>query len=584
MKKVIPILIAILFPTIQSSVAQTNYYVDALNGNNANNGASLISAWKTIQKACNSAIPNSVVQIKAGTYHENIVVTISGTAGNFITIKNYMNDVVLIDGTGTAGTTMLKITNKNFLCFENLTIQNLTVSDAQGILVETIGSGSSTNLLFKNIVIKNINWTSNPSTMPTSNDNAQGFIAYGGDGGITNITIDSCKVFSNILGFSEAMTMDGNVDGFTIKNCEVHDNTNIGIDIAGNYGTSSNPATDHARNGTISNNNCYNNVSNYATSGGIYIDGGKNVTIEKNKCYENGWGIEVGCEENGTTDNITVKNNLIFNNQQAGMAIGGYTTATTGQVLNSTFRNNTFFQNNSLNDGTGELSLTKLSNCTLENNIFYTNNQNVLMSVDNISPQTNNIFNYNCWFTPSNNANNITVNWRTSTYTTFTDYKSGTSQDANSLYSDPNLSNPVLPMPDLHLLPTSACIDDGLPSTMIANGENDFDGNARIIGGAIDIGAYEFNITTGINSRNINNNQSYIYPNPFYFQAIISFNTELINADLKVYNTFGEEIKVVKNIYGREIKINRDELNEGVYFYKIIENNKVFSVGKFIVK
>jgi len=584
MKKKIIITFAILLGTIRYTNAQTNYYVDALNGNDSNNGISLTSAWKTIQKACNSAIPNSVVQIKAGTYHENLVVNVSGTPGNFITIKNYMNDVVLIDGTGTTGTTMLQVTNKNDLGFENLTIQNLTVNNAQGILVETAGSGTSTNLLFKNIVIKNINWTINPSTIPTSNDNAQGFIAYGGDGGITNITIDSCRVFSNIIGFSEAMSMDGNVNGFTIKNCEIHDNTNIGIDIAGNYGTSSNPATDHARNGTVSENSCYSNVSNYATSGGIYIDGGKNVTVEKNKCYENGWGIEVGCEENGTTDSVTVKNNLIFNNQQAGMAIGGYTTATTGQVLNSTFRNNTFFQNNSLNDGTGELSLTKLSNCTLENNIFYTNSQNVLMSVDNISPQTNNIFNYNCWFTPSNNTNNITVNWRTSTYATFADYKNGASQEVNSIYSNPNLNNPVLPMPDLHLLTTSACIDGGMPGTIVTNGETDFDENARITGGRIDIGAYEFTGTNGINSRNTNNNQSYIYPDPFYYRAIISFNTELINADLKVYNTFGEEIKVVKNIYGREIKINRDQLNEGVYFYKIIEDNKVFSVGKFIVK
>ena len=177
---------------------QTNYYVDALNGNNTNNGTGITTAWKTIQKACTAATPNSIVQIKAGTYHENIVVNISGTAGNGITIKNYMSDVVLIDGTGTTGTTMLQMANKNHLLFENLTIQNLTVADAQGILVETTGSGASTDLSFKNITVKNINWTSSASTVPTSNDNAQGFIAYGRDGGITNISIDSCRVFNKI--------------------------------------------------------------------------------------------------------------------------------------------------------------------------------------------------------------------------------------------------------------------------------------------------------------------------------------------------------------------------------------------------
>ena len=584
MKKIISSIIVFLFLSILNVCGQTSYYVDGFGGNDLNNGTSLSTAWKTIQKACSAATPNSVVQIKAGTYNENIIINISSTAGNFITIKNYMNDIVLIDGTGTSGTTMLQVANKNYLSFENLTIQNLTVSDAQGVLVETTGSGTSTDLLFKNIVIKNINWTSSSTTIPTSNDNAQGFIAYGRDGGITNITIDSCRVFNNILGFSEAMTLDGNVDGFTIKNCEIHDNTNIGIDIAGNYTTSSNPATDQARNGLVSQNKCYNNVSNYATSAGIYIDGGQDVTIEKNKCYENGWGIEVGCEENGTVSNVIVKNNLIFNNKQGGLAVGGYTTATTGQVLNSTFRNNTFFQNNSMNDGTGELSLTKLSSCIFENNIFYTNSQNVLMSIDNISPQTGNAFNYNSWFTPSNNANNITVNWRTSTYTTFAAYKTATSQEGNSIYNNPGLVNPVLPTPDLHLLFSSVCIDAGMPAMALGGGETDYDGNARIIGLFIDIGAFEFDATQGVKPWERNSNQSFFYPNPFSFETIISFDINLINADLKVYNTFGEEIKEVKNISGREIKINRDQLTEGIYFYKIIQDNKLFSAGKLVVK
>src|ERR1035437_584084 len=123
MKKTFKIII-VLLTTIHNVDGQTNYYVDALNGNDINTGTTLSTAWKTIQKACNTAIPNSVVQIKAGTYNENITVNISGTAGNFITIKNYMNDIVLIDGTGISGTTMLQITNKNYLSFENLTIRS----------------------------------------------------------------------------------------------------------------------------------------------------------------------------------------------------------------------------------------------------------------------------------------------------------------------------------------------------------------------------------------------------------------------------------------------------------------------------
>ena len=469
MKKTI--ILFLTFATFVNVAAQTNYYVDVVNGNDLNNGTSLSSTWKTIQKACNTATPNSIVQIKAGTYNENIVVNVSGTIGNPITIKNYLNDVVLIDGTIATGTTMLTISNKNYLNFENLTIQNRTVNNAQGILVETTGANTSTGLSFSNITISNINWINNAATIPTATDNAQAFIALGRNGGISNITIDNCHVFNNILGFSEAISLDGNINGFTIQNCLVHDNTNIGIVAIGNYTTSTPINTDHARNGTIKNNVCYKNVSLYATSGGIYIDGGNNIVVSQNKCYENGNGIEVGCEQNGTTDNITVRDNLVFNNNQSGISVGGYTATTTGQVTNSTIRNNTLFENNSSNDGTGEIVISKASNCSFENNIIYSSSQSVLMSVDNILPQSGNSLNYNCWFTPQNNPSAIVVNWRGLTYTTFPSYQTGTSQDVNSLFSNPNLNNAALPSPELHILATSPCVNTGKSSTLVSVGE-----------------------------------------------------------------------------------------------------------------
>ena len=155
------IILTITLFTIANAFAQSNYYVDGIIGNDANVGTSLTTAWKTIQKACNSAPPNSLVQIKGGIYFENIEVNISGTTGNPITIKNYMNEVVLIDGTGTTETTMLLLANKNYLNFQNLTIQNRTVNDAQGILVETTGSNTSTDLSFKNITSSSSSSTTN---------------------------------------------------------------------------------------------------------------------------------------------------------------------------------------------------------------------------------------------------------------------------------------------------------------------------------------------------------------------------------------------------------------------------------------
>jgi hypothetical protein len=569
-------LLIILCIAFQFANSQTTYFVDGAGGNDLNTGTSLVKAWKTIQKACNAATPNSIVLIKGGTYHENIVVNVSGTPGNPITFRNYMNDSVYIDGTGTAGITMLYIHQKSYLNFRGLIVQNLTVNYAVGILIDTSLTGKTTALSFSNITIRHINWTSNPATIPTSSNNAQGFIAYGSDTGLTNLTIDSCHVYSNILGFSEAVSIDGNIDGFSVTNCVVHDNTNIGIDAAGNYGTSIAPATDHARHGVISNNICYKDFSNYATSGGIYVDGGWNVTVEKNSCYQNGYGIEVGCEQNGTTDSITVKNNLLYNNQETGLAIGGYTNLTTGQVLNTIIRNNTFFQNNYANDGNGEIYMTKASNCIFKNNVFYTNSQNMLMWVDTIIPQKNNIFSYNCWYTPNNDSTNISVQWKAAAYTTFNSYRIGASEEAGSIYADPILITATLPTPDLHLKTGSPGINSGDPATVISAGETDYDGNPRIISGRIDKGAYEYNGAVGIAAINPNNNFS-IYPNPA--KEAVSIKCDEAIRKVELLNALGEEIEIFQSNC-KYIPVSK--LKSGLYFIRLTMESGKTEVEPFV--
>lgn len=51
-----------------------------------------------------------------------------------------------------------------------------------------------------------------------------------------------------------------------------------------------------------------------------------------------------------------------------------------------------------------------------------------------------------------------------------------------------------LAMDDLHLLPNSPCINAG--KNIYASDAFDFDGNARVSGGTVDIGAYEFQSPT----------------------------------------------------------------------------------------
>jgi parallel beta-helix repeat protein len=494
--------------------SQSIFYVDGQTGQDTDTGISLSHAWKTIQKACNAAVPNSVVLIKGGTYAEKLVVNVSGTPGKPIVFTCYGQDSVFVDGTGTAGAALLQISDKNYLEFNHLSFQNLVQNNARGILVETSATGVSTDIAFRKIRVKHICWTANPATLPSATDNAQPFIVYGRDMGLKNLVLDSSEVFDNITGFSEAVSLDGNINGFQVSHCRVHDNTNIGILAAGNYGTSTTPSTDHARNGLIAENVCYRNTSTYATSGGIYVDGGRSIVLERNTCYENGYGIELGCEQNGTTDSIQVRDNLLYANQDVGISVGGYTTATTGQVLNCSIRNNTFFQNNTVSTGSGELTISKASFCVFENNVFYTNSQAVLYNAVAISPQTGNRLNYNCWYTPQHDSSSIQIGWQGVSYTTFASYRAGTSQEVNSLFADPGLLNPVLPSPDLHLPQASVCANRGNPASLIPTNERDFDGQPRVQNNRVDIGAFELGAVSCVTEWRGKGTALRLFPNP----------------------------------------------------------------------
>jgi len=478
----------------QYSAALSAFYVNGKTGNDANDGKSLVKPWKTIQKAFNSATPGSVVFIRAGVYNEQLTVNVTGLSGSPITFMNYGNDAVVIDGTGIPGTTILSITDKSFLTFRGLTIQNLTKNNAQGILLAATAHGKASNITFSHINIRKINWTASATTIPNANQNAQGLIVYGQGltqtNAISNLVIDSCEVSNNILGFSEAISLDGNIDGFTITHNKVHDNTNIGIAVIGHYGTSATASLDQTRNGVVEQNICFKNTSAYATSGGIYADGAKSVKIERNISYQNGYGVEVGNEENGSASNITVASNVLYFNQVAGLAIGGYNPATTGQVVNCSFYNNTFYKNNTAVDGSGEIIITKASNCIIENNVFYTNGQAVLFSLTPIVPQANNFINYNCWYTPGGNAANIQVNWLNKTYNTFASYQAATHQDGKSFFKDPLFKSPVTPF-DFHLQSASPCIHAGNIAIIKDAGATDYDGNLLIQNGATTMGAYQ---------------------------------------------------------------------------------------------
>lgn len=117
--------------------------------------------------------------------------------------------------------------------------------------------------------------------------NAHGIAVYGNSStSLEQLAITQNELYNLKLGASEAMAINGNVDGFRIAQNIVHDNNNIGIDIIGFEGIAPNPSQDQARNGVIEENHVYNSSSfgnpaygeDYSAAG-IYVDGGKAVKL-----------------------------------------------------------------------------------------------------------------------------------------------------------------------------------------------------------------------------------------------------------------------------------------------------------------
>jgi hypothetical protein len=73
-------------------------YVDGIGGNDANDGLTLATAWKTIGKACTdlaSSPAGKTVYVRGGIYRENVRATIVALPTNPVTITNYPGEQVI---------------------------------------------------------------------------------------------------------------------------------------------------------------------------------------------------------------------------------------------------------------------------------------------------------------------------------------------------------------------------------------------------------------------------------------------------------------------------------------------------------
>jgi cysteine-rich repeat protein/parallel beta-helix repeat protein len=442
----------------------------------------------TIQAALNAAGPGDAIEVDSGTYGEKLEFPASGTPGLPITLRAKPGAPTrpVLDGTGVPGANMVLIESKSHVAVVGLEIRNnLGVNDGSGVRV--VGSGSGIEI--RDNVIHEIR-----------GQHAMGITVYATEPTpISALVIADNEIYDCDPATSEAVAINGNVDGFEIRGNVVRDVDNIGIVMIGGETDIQPSSALVARNGVVRGNTVMRARSSYGGgfAAGIYVDGGRDIVIENNVVTESDLGIEVGAENAGlVAENVVVRNNLIYRNDKAGIAFGGYA-ASVGRADDNVFRGNTLYDNNRVPAGEGEIWVQHGSGNLVESNLVVAGGpagENI--AIASFEGSSANAFDHNLYYTLDGAPALFQRNG--SEHVGLAAWQAGSAEDAGSIAADPLLVDPDAG--DFHLTIASPAIGAGDPSYVPALGETDIDGAARRVGAVVDIGADE--LTCGDGSVN----------------------------------------------------------------------------------
>jgi hypothetical protein len=74
-------------------------------------------------------------------------------------------------------------------------------------------------------------------------------------------------------------------------------------------------------------------------------------------------------------------------------------------------------------------------------------------------------------------------------------------------------------------------------------------------------------------------------PNPFTTSTILTLQGTYHNPSLFIYNLLGQEVRSIPVGTNSQLTINREHLASGMYFYKLIDENKeVLGIGKMVIQ
>ncbi len=210
----------------------TNYYVDAINGDDKNNGRSKNTPWKTLYNVnIRTYKPGDSILLKSGsTWESRLVLKGSGKEGSPIVLSSYGEGAKPhIMGNGKVNQVIL-LDNVDFWKINNIEISNKTtvIGNRTGILIQALQPGEKKHFHITNNYIHDI---MGDYSFEMKGKNTGGIGIIGGpDTKIDNILIENNEIgninrvgiFTNLTDAKKATRGNRPITNLIIRNNKIH--------------------------------------------------------------------------------------------------------------------------------------------------------------------------------------------------------------------------------------------------------------------------------------------------------------------------------------------------------------------------
>ncbi|MBN2641664.1 MAG: right-handed parallel beta-helix repeat-containing protein [Victivallales bacterium] len=121
------------FRTLREVPAPVTYYISP-QGNDANDGLGISTAWRSLRQACAAANAGDTVLLAPGVYHDPIIPLKNGSQDKPLTFKKHGDGQVIIDGQGVFATVIL-LEGKININIDGISFDNLHRGRRDGLII-----------------------------------------------------------------------------------------------------------------------------------------------------------------------------------------------------------------------------------------------------------------------------------------------------------------------------------------------------------------------------------------------------------------------------------------------------------------